>query len=360
MSKHYRMEFFGQFIFMLVGLLILSKILISIYNPVSIAADLKHTQGNFYQQILNKSTASMDTVMNSYEDEDRKDLFSIVFKYLTNIDLSNPRTYITSQIPVLDLIDVTSLVANEEGPVVVTPTNTGDTTTKPDTDTPSTEPPKNDPPGSQVTPVDKPEPPKKTLDPSKPQVLIYHTHTTERYGANANGKYFDTDLNTTVAEVGEELKKELESKYGISVIHDMTIHDTVRDSAYSKAAPTLSSYVKRYPNLKLIIDLHRDGTPSKTSVTAVMNNENYARTMFVIGNKNKSYKTNEALARKMNDIFNALYPGFSKGIIYKEGKYNQQYSGKSVLIEVGSNQNSLDEAIKSSKLIARVVAETLK
>lgn len=357
MPKLYREELLGQFVFMLLGLFILGKILISIFNPVSIAADLEHSQANFYQQILNKSTASMDTVMNSYEDEDRKDLFSLVFKYLTNIDLSNPRTYIASQIPVLDLIDITSLVAREDGPVVVTP-NEGKLNTE--TQKPPTEPVKPDKPGNQVNPVNKPEPPKKTLNSAKPEVLIFHTHASERYGANAKGKYFDSDLNLTVAKVGEELKKELESKYGIAVIHDMTVHDSVRDAAYGKAAPTLNSYIKKYPGLKLIIDLHRDGTKSKTSVAAVMNNENYARTMFVIGKGNKNLKASETLAKKMNDIFNTLYPGFSRGIMYKDGKFNQQYSNKIVLIEVGSNLSSLEEAIKSSKVIARVVAETIK
>lgn len=358
MSKLYKEDLFGQFIFMLIGLFILGKILFSIFSPVTIAADLKLSHTNFYQQILNKSTASMDTVMNSYEDEDRKDLFSLVFKYLTNIDLSNPRTYITSQIPVLDLIDVTSLVAKEEGPVVVTP---GDVKPDQDNASPSQEPAKPDSSGNQVNPVNKPEPPKKTLNSSKPEVLIFHTHTTESYNSEGlKGKNFSTDLNITVAKVGEELKKELESKYGVAVIHDMTVHDLVRDSAYSKSSPTLNSYIKKYPNLKLIIDLHRDGTQSKKAVTAVVNNENYARTMFVVGKTNKNYKTNEALAKKMNDIFNNLYPGFSRGVMYKLGRYNQQYAGKSILLEVGSNYSSLEEALRSAKVIARVVAETVK
>lgn len=358
MTKNYRGEFFGQIVFLIVGLFMMVKIMLPILSPASLAADLKYSQANFYQQILNKSTASMDTVMNSYEDEDRKDLFSIVFKYVTNIDLSNPKTYITSQIPVLDLIDISSIVAKEDEPIVVMPSDT-----KPDGDNkPAEEKPKPSTPGNQVNPANTPAPPKKQLNPSKPEVLIFHTHTREGFNPDGKaGKNFSSDLDTTICKVGDELKKELESKYGIAVIHDKTVHDyPIRDKAYEKSGPTVASYVKKYPNLKLIIDLHRDGGVSRPSATAMINGESYARTMFVVGSTNKGFKTSDALAQKMNGIFKNLYPGFSKGITYKKGKYNQQYSGNLVLLEVGSEQTSLEEAVRSVKVISRVVAEAIK
>lgn len=76
--------------------------------------------------------------------------------------------------------------------------------------------------------------------------------------------------------------------------------------------------------------------------------------------QNKNYKINAAKAQKINDLINSIYPGFSRGLLYKNAKYNQDLSPNIVLIEVGSNLNSLEEAIRTSKIIAKAVAIYLK
>ena len=61
-------------------------------------------------------------------------------------------------------------------------------------------------------------------------ILIFHTHTCESYTASdkyqyePTGTYRTTDLNYTVAKVGEELTDYLQ-KYGYNVTHDTTYHD---------------------------------------------------------------------------------------------------------------------------------------
>ena len=84
--------------------------------------------------------------------------------------------------------------------------------------------------------------------------------------------------------------------------------------------------------------------------------------MFVIGSGNKKVASSVATANKLSSKFNELYPGFSRGLYYssKYSVYNQDLSPNIALIEIGSNGNSLDESIRSSKIIARVISEVLK
>jgi stage II sporulation protein P len=367
MYKHYKDEVLAKVVVFSIGVFMMIKLFVPIINPASVAADLKSNQIGLFQQIINKSNASIETTMNSFEDEDRKELFPIVFKYLTNIDLSNPKSYIASQIPILGLIDITSISHDEDmpGPVVVVPTPEDDESPNQAGDNKNNSQQQNngqeDKP-SQVTPNEKNIPPMK-LEPSKPLILIYHTHTTENYNPNnIDNKNFSLNFSEGVTRVGEEVKKELENKYGIATIHDMTVHDVPkREGAYGKSRPTVEKYLKKYPSLKIIIDLHRDGDLSKDRGTAIINNETYARVMFVVGTGHKNYKSNSKLSEKLNDTFEKQYPKFSRGVIYKDkAKYNQDLSPKIVLIEVGSNNNSLQEAINTAKIIAKVLAQNVK
>lgn len=335
-------------------LLLIIVILMPMAGPIKAATDLKNTQANFYQGILGKSNAMVEVAMGEDNDEDSREIFDIVFKYLTDIEISNPKTYIASQIPILDMLDLSSIIGSSEEPVVVTP--------------PEDNQPQENPAPTENNPPKENEPytPPKGIDESKPLVLIFHTHTTELYnpGRTYNDN-FSTDLNLGVGRVGQELEKELEVKYGISTLHVTTIHDLpTRTGAYGKSRPTLDSYLKKYPSLKIVIDLHRDGTENAVNrVTAIINNEKYARPMFVIGRGNKNKDANIALSNKLNNTIESLYKGFSRGVVYSKfstSKYNQDLSPKCVLLEIGSNENSLAEALNTAKIIARILSENIK
>ena len=103
---------------------------------------------------------------------------------------------------------------------------------------------------------------KKTLNKAKPEVLIYHSHTSEAYRASDNDTSkisSSSDVTKNVSSVGDVIKEELEKKYGIAVIHDKTVHDKGNYyGAYKKSGVTLDKYLKEYGDFKLIIDLHRD------------------------------------------------------------------------------------------------------
>lgn len=194
--------------------------------------------------------------------------------------------------------------------------------------------------------------------PTKPEVLIYHTHTTESFYPS---KPNNLDSTKNVCAVGEVIKEELEKKYGVSVIHDLTIHNaTAYSKSYSRSAVTVEKYLKQYKEFKLIIDLHRDAVEDRNIITTKINNENVAKIMFVTTKKNPRYRKNIQVVKSLNNIANELSKDYSRGILernYGTNFYNQDKSDNSILIEVGSHKSTLEEAENSGKYLARIIAE---
>lgn len=199
---------------------------------------------------------------------------------------------------------------------------------------------------------------KKTLNNAKPEVLIYHSHTWEAFKPAINES---KDEKYSVVSVGDYVENELEQNYGISVIHDTTIHCTDYPNSYKKSAETVKKYLQKYGDFKLVIDIHRDSGPKKSDTTINLNGENVAKIMFVYGKNNSHYQDNANVMNKLNDICENIFKGFSRGFtVYKRGannSFNQNLSENSILIEVGTEQNTIDEANASAKYIARVIAE---
>lgn len=197
----------------------------------------------------------------------------------------------------------------------------------------------------------------KPLDNTKPEVLIYHTHTTEAF----NGNVTSEDSNYNIVGVGDSLKKELE-KYGISVLHDTTNHYESYNGCYDRSNTTVRNYLNQYGDFKLIIDLHRDSAKNKELVTTTINGENVAKIMFVNTKNSSRYSENCIVVEGLTDIFNADYPNFMRSTLtYEHGilAFNQDLSNNSILIECGSYVNSIDEAINSTKYIANAIAKYL-
>lgn len=200
---------------------------------------------------------------------------------------------------------------------------------------------------------------KKPLNNSKPEVLIYHTHTSESYKPGEVDSYDETK---NICAVGNELVRELENNYGISVVHDKTIHSTSYNQSYTRSRETIDKYLKKYGDFKLIIDLHRDSGVNKKAVTTKLNNEEVAKIMFVMAKNNPNFPKNNAIATQMVNISDKLFPGLSRGIYYYPkgiNAFNQNKSNNAILIEVGSELNTTNEAKGSSKYIARLIAEYL-
>jgi stage II sporulation protein P len=284
---------------------------------------------------------------------------------LLGVDIINPISIIVKEIPYLNINEVIPDVNNaskedkNSKPFVITPFNLGDNQISK-----SVAEVKD---SGVVANLYNPNL-KKTLNNAKPEVLIYHSHTTEAYltsEKDTTKTTFNTDETRNVCAVGDAIEKELEEKYGIAVIHDKTLHNVGDyNAAYKKSGVTLDKYIKEYGDFKLIIDLHRDSVNNKNSVTTKINGENVAQFMFVVADKNPKYAKQEKLINSMIGISNKLYPTLLRKLNvtvnhWGIGFYNQNRSDNAVLIEVGAYSNTIDEAKNTGKYLSGIIAEQL-
>lgn len=205
---------------------------------------------------------------------------------------------------------------------------------------------------------------------SSPQILIYHTHGSETYKDSRAGKKSDT-----VIGVGDELTKKLEAK-GIRVLHDRNIYDIKngkeeRSKAYNFAADAIENHLEKYPGIQVVIDLHRDGVGDNVKLETTQNGEQMAQIMFFNGlsrtasNGNLAYLKNPN--KKMNLAFSLQlqaeamkkYPGFTRKIYMKGYRYNLHYRGRSLLVEVGAQNNTVRQAKASMSLLAELLNSVL-
>lgn len=198
----------------------------------------------------------------------------------------------------------------------------------------------------------------KSLDNSKPEVLIYSSHTAEGFG---EGGSFSNDQSKNIIGVGALVEKELEEYYGISVIHDKTMYAADYNSAYQRSREGVKTYLNKYDDLKVIVDLHRDGGPKRENVTTNINGEDVARIMFSNGRNNPYYGQSSKMVDNMINDLNKNFPGLSRGVLTynkaKSNSFNQDLAPEACLIEVGSENNTVEEAMNSAKYIARIIAE---
>lgn len=207
---------------------------------------------------------------------------------------------------------------------------------------------------------------KLTEDVEGPQILIYHTHSLEGYRDSKEG-----DLDESVVGLGDYLTEILTQRYGFQVLHDRSTYDSDRDRAYGVAGPYLQKILKDNPTIEVVIDLHRDGVGKDTYLLTEVNDTVMAPVMFFNGlsytNKNgalsslnnPNLETNLAFSLQMELIASEYYPGFSRGIYLKGLRYNMHYCPKSLLVEVGAQTNSLQEAMNAMPPLADVLNRVL-
>lgn len=203
---------------------------------------------------------------------------------------------------------------------------------------------------------------KKKVDNSKPQVIIYHTHSSESYQPYTASNFHRQEEAGTVREVGGVMASEL-NRLGIAVVHDKTIHDSPSyNESYDRSMETITALMKKYPTAEVIIDLHRDAAAYTGNVgeTMMIEGEKTAKYKLVVGQNNDNYSQLMAFANKVNAAADKMYPGFSGRIIEKEYRYNEYIADKYLLLEVGNNQNNIKEVRKTGKYFARVLAEVLE
>lgn len=208
---------------------------------------------------------------------------------------------------------------------------------------------------------------KKTTKDDSPQIMIYHTHASEEFADSRAGNYKDT-----VVGVGSLLTEILEDVYGYQVYHDTTKYDIVngsldRNKAYNQAADGIEKALKAYPSIEVLIDLHRDSGSKRVTT---IDGKKTAQIMLFNGiSRNKSgdidYLYNPNLignlsfSLQMKLAAMQLYADFAKPIYIKGYRYNLHYREKSLLIELGTDQNTLEEAKNAMEPLAAVLNRVL-
>ena len=210
------------------------------------------------------------------------------------------------------------------------------------------------------------------LNINKNNILIFHTHTcesytpTEQYNYQQTGNFRTTDLNFSVARVGDELANYLMG-YGFNVVHDKTYHDyPAYTGSYTRSKATVEGILQSNPT-DIIIDLHRDAVGSSNSYAPTVKiNGNYAaQMMFVIGTnggglEHPNWNQNLKMAVKIQQKANEMYPGLFRPIIIRNSRYNQHISTGACIIEVGATGNTMDQCILSMQCLANIYAEVCK
>ena len=190
----------------------------------------------------------------------------------------------------------------------------------------------------------------------EPKILIYHTHASEEYTGDEGGK-------GGVLSAGRMLTQVLEGSYGIKTAHSEAINDQPDFTrAYINSQNLLEQYVEKYPTLVTTIDLHRDaGMKSRQDTLVTINGKECAKLLLVMGDAYEGYQKNWDFADRLYAKCQELYPGLMKPVRPAEDRrYNQHLHPRAILLEVGSNLNTAEDARNSVTLCAEVLYQVLK
>ncbi len=198
----------------------------------------------------------------------------------------------------------------------------------------------------------------------EPVILIYHTHSQEKFADSRDGEIYDT-----VVGLGNTLTSILQEKYHISVYHDTGIYDMIdgiedRNEAYSLAGAAVSEILAQNPSIKVVIDLHRDGVSEDTHLVTEVNGKPTAQIMFFNGlcrnanNDTEGYLQNPyltdnlAFSLQMQIKAAEKYPGFTRRIYLRDYRYNMHLCPRSLLVECGAQTNTVEEAHNAMEPLA--------
>lgn len=197
-----------------------------------------------------------------------------------------------------------------------------------------------------------------------PKVLIYHTHSQEAFADSRPGEWQDT-----VVGLGETLKNNLESRYGVSVLHLTDTFDVIdgvtdRSAAYTYAEERIWEVLEEYPSIKVVIDLHRDGVADGTRLVTNIGGKDTAQLMFLNGLcrtaangpieylQNPYLTENLAFSFKLQAKAAQYYPDLMRRIYLRSYQYNLHILPRSLLVECGAQTNTVEEVQNAMPLLA--------
>jgi len=202
-----------------------------------------------------------------------------------------------------------------------------------------------------------------------PAVLILHSHGTESYTKtedyteSSGYRTLNTDYN--VVSIGERIARVLEAG-GVQVLHDKTMHDYPSyNLSYTQARKSIESYLKKYPSIRMVLDIHRDAVESggnQISYTVDVHGEKAAQVMLVVGTDangltHPHWPENMALAVKLHAQLEKNVPGICRPISFRKQRFNQDLSTGALIVEVGAAGNTRQEALLAGQLVAESILD---
>ncbi len=195
------------------------------------------------------------------------------------------------------------------------------------------------------------------LTENPPSVLIIHTHTTEGYAETPGWR--TTESTGNMIAMGDIVADALTGQ-GIGVLHDRELHDYPSyNGAYVRTRKALEEYLRQYPSIRLVLDLHRDaaGEGSRQMRTrATVAGEPSAQLMIVMGTNYDTYEENLSLGLKLHAQLERMYPGITRPLQLRAARFNQDLCPGSLLVEIGAAGNTQAEARRAAEALAQAVA----
>lgn len=315
-------------------------------NLVDKVSQIVASSGVDYKQVLLETMPILATTLDLQAMSEGKSsqggLWDTTLNPLNMVSLADPQSLLDSQLTILKMVE------RDEEPIIMEEEDEEEYEYIPEVDYDNlVEPPA--------------PPPSDFIKSDKPLVAIYTTHNSETY-IPTDGKSKLEGKNAGVAKVAQKLAEELES-IGVKTIRSTTIHDYPSfTKSYGNSLKTVQTMLAENPSVQVVIDVHRDaGVPKKETIK--INGQDTAKILLIVGSNARAehphWEKNRRFAATLVQKMNELYPGLSKGYRVQSGRYNQHLHPRAILIEVGSEKNSLEEAQRAVALFADVLAKVL-
>ena len=206
-----------------------------------------------------------------------------------------------------------------------------------------------------------------------PQLLIIHTHASEAYTPAGLDRYVASDANRTederfnVIRVGDELCAIYEQA-GLQVLHDRGVYDYPSyTGSYTRTAAVIEQYLQDYPTLRAVIDLHRDALAGNGVVYKIMAEESgvvASQLMLLCGTdasglEHPNWRDNFSFALYLQNAVSSQYPTLMRPLALVPQRYNMHLTAGSLILEVGSSGNTLQEALAAIRLFGEATAPAL-
>lgn len=262
--------------------------------------------------------------------------------YLTGVKINNPVNLLQQEIPLMAAV------------VPATATDSLDEWMEPEK---ITEPPVGDLAGGELPPTVE-----NKVYSTETLIALYNTHSSETYELT-DGLTHLKGRAGGVAMATAELARVLQETYKLKIAHVEKIHDTAFGKSYVESEKTVKTLLQENPSLQMVIDVHRDGLLPRERTLVRLGGQDTAKILLVVGTDARAahpnWRKNLEFARLVAAKMDQLYPGLSRGISIKDGRYNQQHHPRGLLVEIGSVKNSTAEAVRSARLFANVLVAVL-